>query len=144
MKKHIKIITIYGGIAIIFVIAIVGIVVSSLKEYHDKNSWAVFEIAGDGIKDGETKFSCTPNTNVREYQDIKYYGKGETILLDYASFTINRVDIGEKKGVTISSDNDLLYNGEITHKVYLTVGDGCRLQAQGKSVTISLKDIGYQ
>ena len=55
MKKHVKRRIIYVGIVIIFVIVIGGIVVSSLKEYHDNNSWAVFEIAGDGIKDGETK-----------------------------------------------------------------------------------------
>ena len=71
----------------------------------------------------------------------KSYGKGETIILDFASFTIDKVYIGKKRGVSISSENDLSYRGEPCHKVYLTEGESCEIHAQGKRAFIKLAGI---
>ena len=145
MKRFVKVIIIVAAISLVLMVSVGGIIFFSLKDYHDRNSWATFEINGNGIAKGEYKYKCTPDVNVCEVQDRKGYGKGETIQLDYASFTINRVDIGSKEGVSISSDEDLLYNGEHLHKVYLKKGKECEIRVKGKDgATIKLLEIWYQ
>ena len=82
-----------------------------------------------------------PDINVFEGFDWKSYGKGETIELGYASFTINRVD---KEGISISSNEDLVYNGEIVHKLFLNKYDGCEIHSQNRKATIKLIGIEIQ
>ena len=122
----------------------VRIILLSLRDYHDNNSWAGFEILGDGISEGVYLYKCSPNQNVREGSDWKCYGKGETIELGYASFTVNRVDIGSKEGVSISSKDELVYAGKAYHKIYLEKGDTCEIRTHNGSSIIKLIGISYQ
>ncbi len=139
MKKYVKVI-ITVAVSLVLMLSVCGIVFS-YQDYHDKHSWAIFEIVGDGVAEGEYLYKCSPDINVFEGFDWKSYGKGETIELGYASFTINRVD---KEGISISSNEDLVYNGEIVHKLFLNKYDGCEIHSQNGKATIKLIGIEIQ
>ena len=141
MKKKRIIIVV---IILVVIIAFFGIIIYSLKEYHDKNSWAIFEITGDGVTEEQTVYECTPDINVIEYNGIKCYGKGETIILGYASFTVERVDIGQDEGAIITSDDDIVYEDQVLHRVRLEVGDICTISSSGGEATITFTDIWNQ
>lgn len=143
MKPVFKGLIVVGCICLLVVFAVGGMIFLSLKSYHDKNSWAIFEISGDGIKAGEYKYKCSPDVNVKEWPETKAYGKGETIEFGYASFTVKRVDIGSIKAADIYSEADLVYNGEVLHNVYLKEGESCEIHAQGKKAVIKLSKITY-
>lgn len=144
MKPVVKTSIIVGSIVLLITIGIVVVSFLSIRQYHDRNSWAEFEITGDGIPDGVRNYKSTPNTNVMELQGVKSYGKGETIDLDFATFTVERVDIGKTERVHIFSEDELVYNGEVTHKAVLEKEDGCEIHTQGKKATIMLTEIGYR
>ena len=61
-----------------------------------------------------------------ELQGVKSYGKGETIDLDFATFTVERVDIGKTERVHIFSEDELVYNGEVT-PLFLSVSQSAGL-----------------
>lgn len=137
------------GIKIVIIVAILifafgGIALFSLKEYHDNNSWASFEITGDGIAEGQTIYECSPDINVVEINGTKGYGKGESIMLGFASFTVERVDIGNKAGVIISSTEDLMRENHTTHRLYLEIGDSCEIISPDGRATITLANIDNQ
>jgi len=142
--KNKKKLLIFLCIGFVLLLAFLLTIVFSLKSYHDKNTWATFEITGDGVFEGQTSYPCTPDVNVVEYNGIKSYGRGETIVLEYASFTVERVDIGTREGVTISSEEDILFNDQTLHSVYLNIGESCTIKGSDQSFVVTLVDIGYQ
>lgn len=144
MKSFVKTVIIVGCVVLTIAGVIGAIIVYSVNQYHDRNSWATFRITGDGIAAGQTKYKSKPDENVREGPDWKMYGKGETIDLGYATFTVVRVDIGKTEGVSITSESDLVFNGEVVHKVYLTKDEECEIHSSNKSAKIKLTGIGYQ
>ena len=144
MKKKKKLLTIFGVCIALFLVLCIMIILP-IRDYHDKNTWATFLITGDGIAEGQTRYDCTPDRNVIDYGNgTKGDGKGETILLGFASFEIARVDIGKEESVVITSEQDLLYGEQTVHRVYLRSGDRCDLKGSGKSAVITLVDVGYR
>ena len=59
--KNKKKLLIFLCIGFVLLLAFLLTIVFSLKSYHDKNTWATFEITGDGVFEGQTSYPCTPD-----------------------------------------------------------------------------------
>lgn len=57
---------------------------------------------------------------------------------------MERVDIGQDEGAIITSDDDIVYEDQVLHRVRLEVGDSCTISSSGGEATITLTGIWNQ
>ncbi|MBO4636309.1 MAG: hypothetical protein J5685_04105 [Clostridiales bacterium] len=133
MTKRKKIIL---GVVISFLVVsllIGGICWWQLNSYYDKNSWAWIRVFED---DEDVEFA------VAERNEDELYLKGDTIPVAFAEVKVDKVKYPGR--VTLSSDADILFHDEISHKVTLEDGEYCVISKGDDSVTVVMYDCYFQ
>jgi hypothetical protein len=125
-KTHTKLIKALFIVGIIIVAFSVFAVVS-LNKYYDKNTWATLEITDDTDKPSLI---------------MENLGKEDVVDLTFAKVTIERVRV--TKGISIATDADIIYQGNIYHSLTLREGEQCIIKSKEKSAVITLTSVyGY-
>lgn len=125
-KKKLKILlAVLIPVAVIAIL--VGVVYSSLKQYHDRNTWAVVSVSGS--VSGETDDA---------FEEQKELLKGETLVFENVILEVTNVDHDGTISFIVKQGNLYDESGDSVKKLTLNKGEKVRYRIDGGSVYLEV------